>query len=270
MQAPSRLDFVSATPEISGFATRPASAMGQTTSTPRAELVDAVSTSPLEPFANPDAARKKLCEEPAMAQDVKRTKMAADGLLDSSAACADCEWFAEQCKTKEELEWFAEQRKKCPVCKTAELVAVPIEKYIKIYLCEDKPPAPGVTHAHFDTVGTLYARFDLASFVAKSGSKQLEDFFAVRGDTCNANFCFNLDGPRMSNKMADLLYNLAKHSKIAYKRATHHLYVFSKDWDAELEDIWSDHIKDKFREHFRVAPSSSSASSASSACSSSY
>ena len=193
-----------------------------------------------------------------MPQNVERPTMAADGfMLDPAAACADCESDG---FSKEALEWFAEQCKKCPICneaKAAELVAVPIEKFVKIYLCEDKPPAPGVTHAHFDTVGTLYAQFDIAAFVAKSGHKQLEDFFAVHGDTCKANFCFNLDGPKIANKVADLLYNLAKHSKIAYgmglkKRVTHHVYVFSENWSAKPEDTWSDYIKDRFREHFRA------------------
>jgi hypothetical protein len=53
MTTPSLLDLVSATPEILGSATRPASAMGQIDPAPPAELVDAVSASPLEPFANP-------------------------------------------------------------------------------------------------------------------------------------------------------------------------------------------------------------------------
>jgi hypothetical protein len=62
----------SATPEILGSATRPASAMGQIDPAPPAELVDAVSASPLEPFANPDAARKEPGEEPTMPQNVER------------------------------------------------------------------------------------------------------------------------------------------------------------------------------------------------------
>jgi hypothetical protein len=42
------------TPEILGSTTRPASAMAQIDPAPPAELVDLVSASPLEPFANPD------------------------------------------------------------------------------------------------------------------------------------------------------------------------------------------------------------------------
>ena len=52
MSTPSLLDLVSATPEILGSATRPASAMGQIDSAPPAELTDAVSASPLEPFGD--------------------------------------------------------------------------------------------------------------------------------------------------------------------------------------------------------------------------
>eukprot|EP00900_Chrysochromulina_parva_P025852 jgi/Chrpa1/7900/Chrysochromulina_OHIO_Genome00018915-RA len=226
MSTPSLLDLVSATPEILGSATRPASAMGQIDPAPPAELTDAVSASPLEPFANPGAARQEPGEEPTMTQNVERPTMAADGFrLDPAADCADCE------------------------------SGVPVEKFVKIYLCEDKPPALGVTHAHFDTVGTLYAKFDIAAYVAKSGHKPLEDFFAVHGDTCETNFCFNLDGPKIPNKAADLLYNLAKHSKLTYgmkKRVTHHVYVFSENWSAKPEDTWSDYIKDRFREPFRV------------------
>jgi hypothetical protein len=256
MSTPSLLDLVSANPEILGSATRPASAMGQIDPAPPAELTDAVSASPLEPFANPGAARQEPGEEPTMTQNVERPTMAADGLLDPAADCEDCE--PADGFSKEALdEWFAEQCAKCPVCnpaKAAQLAAVPIEKFVKIYLCEDKPPAPGVYHAHFDTVGVLYAQFDIAAFVAKSGNKQLEDFF-VADDTCKTNFCFNLDGRKMSNKTADLLYNLAKHSKIAYgkKRVAHHVYVFSENWSAEPEDTWSDYIKDRFREHFRAS-----------------
>ena len=58
--------------------------------------------------------------------------------------------------------------------------------------------------------------FDIAAYVAKSNNKQLNSFFDVRGDTCKVNFCFNLDGPQVANKVADLIYNLAKRSKIAY------------------------------------------------------
>ena len=128
-----------------------ASAMGQIDPAPPAELVDAVSASPLEPFANPGAARQEPGEEPTMTQNVERPTMAADGfMLDPAAACDDCESDG---FTKEELEWFAEQCKKCKICNevTAQLVAVPVEKFVKIYLCEGKPPAPGVTHAHYPT-----------------------------------------------------------------------------------------------------------------------
>jgi hypothetical protein len=252
MSTPSLLDLVSATPEILGSATRPASAMGQIDPAPPAELTDAVSASPLEPFANPGAARQEPGEEPTMTQNVERPTMAADGFrLDPAADCADCESGG---FTKEELKLFAELCKNCKIC-NPELVAVPVEKFVKIYLCEDKPPAPGVTHAHFDTVGTLYAQFDIAAFVAKSGNKQLEDFFA-KDHTSRVNFCFNLDGPKMANKTADLLYNLAKRSKLPYgvlkKRATYHVYVFSENWSAKPEDTWSDYIKDRFREPFRA------------------
>ena len=44
------------TPSVLDPATRPASAMAQIDPAPPAELVDPVSASPLEPFANPDAA----------------------------------------------------------------------------------------------------------------------------------------------------------------------------------------------------------------------
>jgi hypothetical protein len=79
MSTPSLLDLVSANPEILGSATRPASAMGQIDPAPPAELVDAVSASPLEPFANPGAARQEPGEEPTMTQNVERPTMAADG-----------------------------------------------------------------------------------------------------------------------------------------------------------------------------------------------
>ena len=36
------------------------------------------------------------------------------------------------------------------------------------------------------------------------------------------------------------------------KRVTHHVYVFSENWSAEPEDTWSDYLKNRFREHFRV------------------
>jgi hypothetical protein len=71
MSTPSLLDLVSANPEILGSATRPASAMGQIDPAPPAELVDAVSASPLEPFANPGAARQEPGEEPTMTQNVE-------------------------------------------------------------------------------------------------------------------------------------------------------------------------------------------------------
>ena len=82
--------------------------------------------------------------------------------LDPAADCADCEWDNAHEFTKEDLKFFAKMCKMCKIC-NPDLVAVPIEKFVKIYLCEDKPPAPGVTHAHFDTVGTLYAQFDIAA-----------------------------------------------------------------------------------------------------------
>jgi hypothetical protein len=241
----------SATPEILGSATRPASAMGQIDPAPPAELTDAVSASPLEPFANPGAARREPGEEPTRAQNVERPTMEADGFrLDPAADCEDCE--PADGFSKEALnEWFAEQCAKCPVCnpaKAAELAAVPIEKFVKIYLCEDEPPAFDATHAHFATVGTLYAQFDIAAYVAKSNNKHLDSFFDVGGDTLSVNFFFNLDGPKIPNKAADLLYNVAKRSKIAYgkKRVTHYLYVFSKNWSAEPEDTWSDYLKNRF------------------------
>ena len=55
MSTPSALDLDSATLAPGGLATRPASAMGQIDPAPSAELVDPVSASPLEPFA------EKLC-----------------------------------------------------------------------------------------------------------------------------------------------------------------------------------------------------------------
>ena len=86
------------TPSVLDPATRPASAMAQIDPAPPAELVDPVSASPLEPFANPDAARNEpgMVEPKIKIDGEHSTTMAADGLLDSSAACADCEWFAEQ------------------------------------------------------------------------------------------------------------------------------------------------------------------------------
>jgi hypothetical protein len=229
--------------------------MGQIDPAPPAELTDAVSASPLEPFANPGAARQEPGEEPTMTQNVERPTMAADGFrLDPAADCADCESGG---FTKEDLEFFAKQCKMCKIC-NPDLVAVPVEKFVIVYLCEGKPPAPDVTHAHFETVGTLYAQFDLAAYVAKSGHKPLEDFFAVHGDTCKANFCFNLDGRKIPNKAADLLYNLAKRAKLMYgmkkrvTQATHHVYVFSENWSAKPEDTWSDYLKNRFREPFRA------------------
>ena len=89
MSTPSVLDLVSATPEILGSTTHPASAMAQIDPAPPAELVDPVSASPLEPFANPDAARNEPgMVEPKIKIDGEHSTMAADGLLDPAAACA--------------------------------------------------------------------------------------------------------------------------------------------------------------------------------------
>jgi len=92
MSTPSVLDLVSATPEILGSTTRPASAMAQIDPAPPAELVDPVSASPLEPIANPDAARNEPGMEPKIKIDGEHSTMAADSLLDPlldpAAACA--------------------------------------------------------------------------------------------------------------------------------------------------------------------------------------
>jgi len=66
----------------------PASAMAQIDPAPPAELVDPVSASPLEPFANPDAARNEPGMEPKIKIDGEHSTMAADDLLDPAAACA--------------------------------------------------------------------------------------------------------------------------------------------------------------------------------------
>ena len=67
----------------------PASAMAQIDPAPPAELVDPVSASPLEPFANPGAARNEPgMVEPKIKIDGEHSTMAADGLLDPAAACA--------------------------------------------------------------------------------------------------------------------------------------------------------------------------------------
>ena len=127
---------------------------------------------------------------------------------------------------------------------------LPIENVVKIYLCDG-------ADSNFETISTLYAQYDISAFIAKSGNQQLEDFFTVNGDTCKANFCFNLEGPKMANKVADLLYNLAKCSKPTYsvsKHVTHHVYVFSKNWKRKPDDTWSDYIKDRFREVSRISP----------------
>jgi len=129
----------SATPEILGSATRPASAMGQIDPAPPAELTDAVSASPLEPFAIPGAARREPGEEPTMTQNVERPTMAADGFrLDPAADCADCESGG---FTKEDLEFFAKMCKMCKIC-NPELVAVPVEKLAFGRLCLRLPCWP--------------------------------------------------------------------------------------------------------------------------------
>ena len=61
--------------------------MAQIDPAPPAELVDPVSASPLEPFANPDAARNEPGMEPKIKIDGEHSTMAADGLLDPAAAC---------------------------------------------------------------------------------------------------------------------------------------------------------------------------------------
>jgi hypothetical protein len=127
---------------------------------------------------------------------------------------------------------------------------LPIEKVVQIYLCN------GAGDADFETVSTLYAQYDISAFVAKSGNQQLEDFFTVNGETHKHNFCFDLEGPKMDNKVADLLYNLAKCSKPTYaarKYLTHHVYVFAKNWKRKPDDTWSDYIKDRFREVSRIS-----------------
>jgi len=74
------------TPSVLDPATRPASAMAQIDPAPPAELVDPGSASPLEPFANPDAARNEPgMVEPKIKIDGEHSTMAADGLLDPAA-----------------------------------------------------------------------------------------------------------------------------------------------------------------------------------------
>ena len=128
---------------------------------------------------------------------------------------------------------------------------LPIEKVVKIYLCN------GVTGStDFETVSTLYAPYDISAFVAKSGDQQLENFFTVDGETHKHNFCFDLEGPMMTNKVEDLLYNLAKCSIPTYggkKYLTHHVYMFTKNWKRKPGDIWSDYIKDRFQEVSRIS-----------------
>jgi hypothetical protein len=89
MSTPSVLDLVSATPEILGSTTRPASAMAQIDPAPPAELVDPVSALSARAVREPRrCAQRARPMEPKIKIDGEHSTMAADGLLDPAAACA--------------------------------------------------------------------------------------------------------------------------------------------------------------------------------------